>query len=118
MSAISLVSRSSLHGATLSTLSLDDHGHVQLKRPKRKFSLSGESVTSFTDRQPADGQAQETRSEENQPSVNDHEDKDQDKAEQRNEQQGSSSATVSEDANEQWAESRQPQNNQVYVRMS
>lgn len=37
---------------------LDEHGHVQLKNPTRRFSLSGESLTSFDRRLPADGQAQ------------------------------------------------------------
>lgn len=34
---------------------LDEHGHIQLKNPTRRFSLSGESVTSFERRLPADG---------------------------------------------------------------
>lgn len=38
---------------------LDDQGHILFKRPKRRFSLSGVSVSSMEDgpRQPADGQA-------------------------------------------------------------
>ena len=41
------------------TPTLDEHGHVQLKNPTRRFSLTGESMTSFDrDRLPADGQAQ------------------------------------------------------------
>ena len=40
------------------TPTLDEHGHVQLKNPTRRFSLSGDSVTSFDHRLPADGQAQ------------------------------------------------------------
>lgn len=40
------------------TPTLDEHGHVQLKNPIRRFSLSGESMTSFDHRLPADGQAQ------------------------------------------------------------
>ena len=37
------------------TPTLDEHGHIQLKNPTRRFSLSGESVTSFEHRLPADG---------------------------------------------------------------
>ena len=40
------------------TPTVDEHGHVQLKNPTRQFSLSGESLTSFDHRLPADGQAQ------------------------------------------------------------
>ena len=40
------------------TPTLDEHGHVQLKNPTRRFSLTGESMTSFDRRLPADGQAQ------------------------------------------------------------
>ena len=39
------------------TPTLDEHGHVHLKNPTRRFSLSGESMTSFDHRLPADGQA-------------------------------------------------------------
>ena len=40
------------------TPTLDEHGHVRLKNPTRRFSLTGESMTSFDHRLPADGQAQ------------------------------------------------------------
>lgn len=40
------------------TPTLDEHGHIMLKNPTRRFSLSGESMTSFEHRLPADGQAQ------------------------------------------------------------
>ena len=40
------------------TPTLDEHGHVQLKNPTRQFSLTGESMTSFDRRLPADGEAQ------------------------------------------------------------
>ena len=102
MSAISLASHSSLHGASLATPTLDDHGHVQLKRPKRKFSLSGESVTSF-DRQPADGQAQEGSSEVHQSVGVDYSEKNKGEQMNHNCAEGTASSVV---FNEQWAESR------------
>ncbi len=51
---MSVASQFSVPGAL--TPSLDEFGHVALRRPKRAFSLSGSSVSSF-DRLPADGQA-------------------------------------------------------------
>lgn len=46
--------------------SLDEFGHVALRRPKTAFSLSGSSVSSF-DRLPADGQAHSECSHDEQP---------------------------------------------------
>ena len=69
------------------TPTLDEHGHVQLKNPTRRFSLSGESMTLFDRRLPADGQAQsETSVVEN--------------AEVENREEG-------EGEHDQWANSRQ-----------
>jgi hypothetical protein len=56
----------------MATPTLDEHGHVQLKNPTRRFSLTSDSMTSFDRRLPADGQAQsETSMVENTNSVED-----------------------------------------------
>ena len=54
---VSAVSHVALPPPT-TTPTLDEHGHIQLRNPTRRFSLSGESLTSFDRRLPADGQAQ------------------------------------------------------------
>ena len=64
LSAISMASHVSLPPTP--TPSLDEFGHVALRRPKRAFSLSGSSVSSF-DRLPADGQAHSEASHSEQP---------------------------------------------------
>ena len=51
---LSAVSHAALPPPT-ATPTLDEHGHIQLKNPTRRFSLSGESLTSFERRLPADG---------------------------------------------------------------
>ena len=55
-SALSIASRVSLPTHAGDTPTLDEQGHVVLRRPNRRISLSGVSVSSM-DRLPADGQA-------------------------------------------------------------
>lgn len=55
-SALSIASRVSIPTHAGDTPTLDEQGHVVLRRPNRRFSLSGVSVSSM-DRLPADGQA-------------------------------------------------------------
>ena len=53
-SALSIASQVSIQA--MAPPALDEFGHIPPRRPKRRFSLSGASVSSI-DRLPADGQA-------------------------------------------------------------